>query len=193
MKRFWLACAVLRVLLTCAAGAAAQEPAPDPGGVLRPLADLDLQRNAHPFAPVVDLDARWSVDFLAGLPTGVRLQRDLFTAGPSTLQAEGFLGLEVIFPTAGAGLRYRFAPFRGADDSLAIAPGIDVYGVLNPFDGHDSARGAGFVAADVDVVWRHTHGDRWNGEVGIKAGAGDVFSRHDAVIPVVSAFAGVRF
>src|SRR5437588_5554464 len=95
---------VLLLLAVWAVPAFAQSaPAAAPGGpgLVPPAGASGL----FPAVPSPEPEDRWSADFLLGLPTGVRVQRLLGGDRTAGWQAEGFVGLEVIFPMAGAGVR----------------------------------------------------------------------------------------
>src|SRR4051794_544410 len=88
---------------------------PDPSSIGPPIAAdwRPAQRTGLDEAPS-------SFDFIFGLPTGFRLQ--LGFGEEARWQAEGFLGLELIYPTAGVGLRRRIPWFEGRRDGFVISP-----------------------------------------------------------------------
>jgi hypothetical protein len=149
--------------------------------------------------PAPGSDDPWAVDGLLGVPTGIRLQRDLLSDDGRALVAEGFFGLEVICPTAGLGARCRLPLCRGECDSLVVAPGADAYILLNPFPagGRDVLFGGPaalpLFTGDVDLLWRHRWGNYGEGECGLKLGAGAVRGDSWVVIPVASLIGGWCF
>jgi hypothetical protein len=137
----------------------------------------------------------WSVDLLLGLPTGVRVQRDLLGDDQVALLAEGFLGFDLLDPTLGAGARARFVVTHAAGDALFLNPGVDFYGLLGLqsggfFSGHSDS--FGLITGDVDLSWQHCWGD-WDGELGVKLGAGAVLGNGNGWVPVIALFGGLRF
>lgn len=156
-------------------------------------------------APVPAADAPeprspWSVDYIVGLPAGVRVQRILGEEGVFNLQAEGFVGLELILPTVGAGVRGRLVPVCSANNAIIISPGADAYLLYNIFHGGGElfgsrSAGVGLAAVDIDIAWRHTFRRHGEGEFGVKLGVGAPFG-HDTngtAVPVVGLFGGWRF
>jgi hypothetical protein len=140
----------------------------------------------------------FGVDLLLGLPSGVRI-----SFGPATLNTwvpalEGFAGLYLILPTAGAGLRWSLSPLTNAHDALVLRPGIDVYALDNPFDTggwlSGGSRGLGVIAGDAEFIWHHHFDWGLGGELGLKFGAGAVFSpRASGVMPIGAIFLGFHF
>lgn len=158
-----------------------------------------LLANPQP-ATADDPVSGWGTDLILGLPTGLRLQKALNPERQETFVLEGVVGLyAVIFPTAGGGVRYRFAPIQGRRDALVLSPGVDGYVLVNPFSfGHGWLSGGptaiGMVGADVDCAWRHNLGDHCCGELGLKLGGGVAFGpRSSVVLPLVGVFAGFRY
>jgi hypothetical protein len=143
-------------------------------------------------------DRRWAVDFLLGLPTEVRLQRDLLSDNGRALVVEGFAGLGAIFPEVGGGIRYRLPLRLGCQDALAIAPGADVYVLGNPFHGGSGILSGGpatipLFALDTDLMWQHAFSAHSEGEFGIKLGVGAAAADRAVPVPIVSVFSGWRF
>jgi hypothetical protein len=134
------------------------------------------------------------VDFIFGAPTGFRFQRAL--ADERIWHLEGFIGVEVVFPIVGGGMRRRYAPICGQSDALVIAPGVDAYLLFNVF--HDRKGfwfGGGpalgwMVAGDVDVMWRHAF-STCESQVGVKLGLGVAYGARAAVVPVTGVFGGI--
>src|SRR5262245_55448060 len=155
MRARFLTLADLALASAWTGPAAAQSPAawpPDPTRLAPPAERFHAPDPLPP--PAVDRACPWSLDFILGLPTGFRLQRGL-DADRHWL-VEGFVGFELIFPTAGVGLRWAFTPCCSAEDALTISPGVDVYLLYNVLhDGsdwfHGGPRVVGLAAADVDV------------------------------------------
>jgi hypothetical protein len=153
---------------------------------------------AEPGPPPAPPDNPWSIDFLLGLPTEVRLQRTLLGDNGRGLVVEGFAGLEAIFPEVGGGIRYRVPLRLGSQNALVIAPGADAYLLGNPFHA-----GSGFLSGgpatiplftlDTDLMWQHTFSEHSEGEFGVKLGVGTASADRDVIIPVVSVFSGWRF
>jgi hypothetical protein len=194
MKPRQVGCVFLTLFFALSSRAQAQEPMPEPipsGVIVTPESFKALE------APVPCVQP-WTVDFIFGLPTGFRLQRELLGNERTALLTEGFLGLEAIFPTAGAGLRARLMPFSGAHDCMQINPGLDAYVLANPFfNSGDTFFGGGpraicVFAGDVDIIWQHAFSQRNSGELGVKLGAGES-SATGRTVPVVGIFGGFRF
>src|SRR5437763_4886799 len=101
-----IAVGVFLLLSAFASHSPAQVEAPPPSDR---LADAPAPSPPPPWHP-------WSGELLLGFPTGVRLQRDLCRDG--AWQAEGFVGFDLIFPMVGGGIRHRFTPCRGENDTL---------------------------------------------------------------------------
>lgn len=140
----------------------------------------------------------WSADLLLGLPTGVRLQRTLDEDDHGAWFAEGFVGLEFIFPMVGGGARRGLTAVCGGRDALCVNPGLGAYLLINPLSGMDGFFGGGptlggLIAADVDLVWRHAFGECSEGHLGLKLGAGFGHGASWGVLPIVSIFLGWRF
>jgi hypothetical protein len=150
-------------------------------------------------ASLPEVPLPWQVDLILGFPSGVRAQRTLF-GGP--WMVEGFAGLELILPAAGLGFRRQCVVLEGACNALMINPGSDFYLCALPHatswgdrgSGSVGWRGAGAVITDIDLIWRHAVGNGAESQVGLKLGAGPVFSRHGSgVVPVVGLFLGWGF
>jgi hypothetical protein len=189
-------CVVVAWILLPTANARAQAPsaftvAPD---LTAPRVDLDRAASLAEEPP----SALWAVDLLLGVPTGVRIS--VGPAAPNTFvpALEGFAGFYVILPMAGAGLRWSLSPVAGERDALLVRPGIDAYALDNPFDSGGwfggGPRGIGVIAGDVEFIWQHHFDRRWSGELGLKLGAGTVFSsRVSGVAPIGAIFLGFHF
>jgi hypothetical protein len=180
-------------------GATAAQPAP-----LAPMASS----TTAPAVPPGDVDgslpitaavaASWHPDLLIGLPTGLRLQRTFADDGRHAWVGEAFVGLELIFPMAGVGLRRRFTPICGENNCLRFSPGIDVYGIHWNFDGGQlfghSEGSAALLGADVDVTWEHSWTRGFGSELGVKVGVGEVLGRNGSFgVPIICLFGGFRF
>lgn len=170
------------LLLALPVGSAlAQSPAAPP-----PAAS-DMAAPGEPAAVTAPAPG-WSLDLLVGLPTGLRVQARL---GESAWVAEGFVGLYIIVPMAGGGVRRCFTPLSGERDALCLSPGVDVYLLMDPFNNKYYYGGG---AADVDIFWRHTYGPCLQSDLGIKVGVGGVVGGHGgAAVPILSLFGGLRF
>lgn len=175
------------------AGAAqADEPSP-------PMAPPEREGPADCILPPCPASCgpNWTVDFIFGLPTGFRFQRAVNEE--RLWHFEGFVGLEMIFPMAGIGVRRRYAPLCGQHNALIVAPGIDGYALYNPFynsNGFLLSGGvpvAGIAAADVDILWRHTFTERCESQLGFKIGAGAGYGASWGVIPIAGVFTGLRW
>jgi hypothetical protein len=193
MRPFALTGITLFLTLFRAGSALAQMPALLPSDA--PGAALPIERDATPTAPAPPLGAppspRWSLDLLVGLPTGLRVQRRL---GESACFVEGVAALYVILPMLGGGFRHCCTLLSGENNALCLSPGIDAYLLEIPSDGKHHG---GLLTGDVDILWRHTYGKRWQGDLGVKLGAGAaVFGRSSGGVlpaPVVCLFGGLRF
>ena len=129
-----------------------------PGGSLPVPSDAPAGPAQHGSEPVVLVVGRETkprgMDLVLGLPTGVRFFGELGPREDHAPEMEGFLGLYLICPTAGIGLRWPFRPLCGQRHALVLRPGVDGYILLNPFyrgDGWlgDSNPLLALVAADV--------------------------------------------
>lgn len=171
--------------------------------ILLPLASA----RAEPPAPVIPDNALWAtdtpqqvndqfaigkprLDLLLGLPLALRYQTPLWHDGSSALQAEFLGGLYLIFPVAGAGLRYQWEAFSWKGRHLVVSPGLGLYGLYNTL--HDGGgwfgggpSGWGLAVADLDLVW-----SRSNGQFGVKFGLG---GGGQVALPFVALFAGWQF
>ncbi len=186
-------------------------------GLFAPLAGAQVP---HPFIDLADLapitlaapptpdpappgqPSVWYIDLVLGFPTGLRAQKALCE---SPWMLEGFLGLEVILPTVGVGARRQCVLLDGTCDALLVNPGIDAYLAYVPslptfdFDrmgGGSTAGGvAGALAADVDVVWRHTFSGGTQTRIGLKLGVGAASRFHHGAIalPLAALFLGWGF
>lgn len=184
MRRFALIALPLLLLAPPAGSALAQIPAALPSATS--AMPLPSARDAVPalFASPPDPPPtpRWSLDLLLGLPTGLRVQRQL---GESPWFAEGIAGVYVVPPFVGGtmlggGFRRCFTPFAGEYNALCISPGIDAYlasfqVLLDP-----GKHAGGVIAADVDVLWRHTYGKGCQGDLGVNLGRGRLVSGRGA-------------
>jgi hypothetical protein len=202
MTRRTLALGILVALIVGSGPAAAQTgpllpAAPNPSiapvvaGGAEPVLAADAPEPRSP----------WAVDYIVGLPAGVRVQRFLGEEGVFNLELEGFAGLELILPTVGAGLRARLVPLCSTHNAIIISPGVDAYLLYNILHGGSgelfgsSSAGVGLAAADIDIAWRHTFRRHGEGEFGVKLGVGAPFG-HDTngtAVPVVGLFGGWRF
>jgi hypothetical protein len=165
---------------------------PDPPGVI-PSALMPPPTTSQ--ATLFDTTPPWHVDLVLGFPAGLRVQHSLFG---TPLAVEGFLGLELIVPTAGLGLRWQGTVLQGSSNALMISPGIDAYvGTLESGSWGSSAHWRTFFgcAGDVDLVWRHVLGDGVEGNVGIKLGlvAGGTSHRSGFTLPVLGVCMGWGF
>jgi hypothetical protein len=200
MTRRTLAVGILVALIVSTAPAAQTGPllpaAPNP--TIAPVVASGAE--AVPAADAPEPRSPWSVDYIVGLPAGVRVQRILGEEGVFNFQVEGFVGLELILPTVGAGVRARLVPVCSTYNAIIISPGVDAYLLYNILHGGgelfgSSSAGVGLAAADVDIAWRHTFRRHGEGEFGVKLGIGAPFG-HDAngiAVPVVGLFGGWRF
>jgi len=201
MRRLCLAFAVWTILFAWANSADAQTPADVP-------AREDPPSLAEPYSAIfsglppvaVPCDPCWTADLLLGFPTGVRVQHTLGDDLGRNWLVEGFAGLELIFPIAGAGVRRRFTPCCGERNALVVSPGVDFYVLYNTF--HDA--GGWFsggpstfevVTGDIEVFWQHVLSDRCSSNLGIKLGAGYAGNSggRAVIVPVVALSFGFRF
>ncbi len=160
--------------------------------------------NANPALLQSDLPPvhPWSIDFLIGLPTGVRVKRFVDGSRDSGFIVEAFAGIGLFYlPMAGVGVRYACLPWTGDYNVFSISPGVDVYGLFavassNSSSGYLSSNnnihGASLIAMDVDFCWRHVYDERLSGELGLKVGLFSFFA-FPFPLPVLSLFAGFRF
>jgi hypothetical protein len=173
---------------------------------LAQLAALCCALSAHaqdvPVTPVVPDggavigDRLWSIDLLLGLPTGVRVQRAFDDHVTNRgWEAEGFLGLEIIIPTIGGGLRRKTGLGGILPDEFFVAPGVDAYLMLNPDQRLLSGDAAHLLlTGDIDIGWRHPLSRGGSGEFGVKLGAGVwLGTDNGGVLPVVAMFGGWHF
>jgi hypothetical protein len=135
------------------------------------------------------------VDFIFGVPTGFRFQRAM--AQDRIWHFEGFVGLEVVFPIAGVGVRRRYAPICGQTDALVVAPGVDGYVLFNVYHNSNGfwIGGGGpalgwMVAGDVDLMWRHAF-STCQSQLGVKLGLGVAYGARAAIVPVTGVFGGI--
>jgi hypothetical protein len=142
----------------------------------------------------------WSIDFLLGTQTAVRARRFFDAEKGYGWMFTASAGLDyVLFPFAGAGLRYGFTPYRGRYNSFSISPGVDLHAVYNTFHSGGGwigggPTGFGMVNYDVDLSWRQVYGNSASGEIGLKLGAATLIGKvNHATVPVVSIWAGIRF
>lgn len=139
----------------------------------------------------------FTVDFIFGSPTGFRFQRPV--SEERIWHLEGFIGVNLIFPTAGGGLRRRYAPLRGEHDAMIVAPGFDAYLLFNPLNEKSGfliggGPTLGFaMTADVDMMWRHTFTECLESQLGVKLGAGVGYGARWGVLPVAAVFGGIRW
>jgi hypothetical protein len=176
--RWWVA---VVVGLAVAGPTAARQPAPppvpvNPLGGYQPGDPPPAVPEAFPIpAPPAEAPGRWQADLLVGLPTAVRVRRQL---GESRAWLEAGAGLYVIFPVAFVGLRFDAPLLSGRRDDLLVRPGVSFVGGLgiDATDGRhwragSNASAFGMVAADFDLVWRHRYTERFHGEFGLQLGA----------------------
>ena len=136
----------------------------------------------------------WSVDFLIGIPTGIRVQRFFDSEKNYGWMGEAFVGTELNYLGVGGGLRYATIPWAGEKNSFSINPGIDYYWFAG--DTWGEATSFGVIAVDADFVWRHVYSERVSGNIGLKIGFGIFHHNRDFLpfpLPVFSWFAGLRF
>src|SRR5262249_37194001 len=97
--------------------------APPPGG-----GTLNLQPAFFPSLPQDDASLRGGCrfDVVAGLPIGVRLQVPFAEGERVRLLAEGTLGLYVVLPTVGAGVRAEVDVVTARCNRLTLSPGLGV-------------------------------------------------------------------
>ena len=206
MRRIYLTSLILFMLLPLSA--VAQPPgvieraSQVPDSLLRPQVQENHMPVFEPPYPPQTLRSRclWSADLLVGVPTGVRLQRVLSEDNDRAWLAEGFLGLELIFPMVGGGVRRRLVSWSGECDCLCFSPGLDAYYIHNStrhggglFGGGPEA--FGMVTVDTDMHWRHAWTERLEGDLGLKVGLGVVFGGEDrwGVLPILSVYLGCHF
>jgi hypothetical protein len=193
MRRVFLA---LGTMLVLAGWAQAQTAAPAAApSYSSPVADFSGSMALSPALGAPPHDPLWSVDLLAGLPTGVRVQHSLGDDLGRDWLIEGFAGLDyVIFPMAGAGIRRRLTPFRGDHDALVISPGLGfylLYDGIGWFGGGPST--VEMLALDVEVSWQHDFNERSGGQLGLRLGGGGVWGERGGFLPIVSLVFGLRF
>jgi hypothetical protein len=181
------------LIILGAEGALAQAPPPEPP-VAENAGPLD---GVLPACPTSCGSPSHTVDFLFGLPTGFRIERAV--AEDRLWHLEGFVGIELIFPTVGGSLRRRYDRFGDSRNALVFAPGIDAYLLYNPLHnepGFIIGGGPEFafaVTADVDMMWRHSFTERCQSELGLKLGAGAGYGARWGVLPVGAVFTGIRW
>jgi hypothetical protein len=183
----------LAALALVPASAWAQPPSsfPDTAGVIPPE-----WINAPVRTGQGDSRSPWHMDLLFGLPLGVRAQRDI---GDTPWVCEGFLGLVLINPSVGAGLRRRCVLYQGETRSFMVNPGVDAYlSAIADFSGIGNAMGGGgggggtggFFSADVDLIWSHAGACGSDSRLGVKLG-GAVGT--GGALPIASFFLGWSF
>jgi hypothetical protein len=193
------------VMLLVAGSATAQGPPVDPAPVrptVSPTAILvDLLPPGPPAAAVVIdpgpvCQTRGSFDILAGVFTGLRYQAMVGAGGPWSAEVYGGF-TAVVLPTVGVGIRRRAFATNDPSDLLTVSPGIVAYTLFTPWDlNHDNGTVGGAVVLDVDFTWKHLFSRNFEGNLGVKVGAGVVFGRGGVVpypIPVCSVFFGCGF
>lgn len=209
MRPCFLAGAVLIPLFAAVSGAADLPPAPPAMNQTFPSnASFEgVPVNPLPASPAGPTPREWSVDFIFGLPMGMRAQRSLGEDGSSPWLVEGFLGFELIFPGVGAGVRRRLELFRGTSNTLLVSPGVDGYLFYDYFSSIGGWFGGGppcigLLGGDIDLIWEHRASERWEGLFGLKLGAGaetwigksmDPPTHRILVLPIVGVFGGWRF
>lgn len=139
----------------------------------------------------------WSVQLILGLPTGIRVQREIDGTDGRWI-GEGFVGLEGILPMFGGGARRRLSGWGGDCDALELNFGAGAYLLLNPYSLSGNSFLAGgsssalAVLGDVELVWRHAFSGAAS-EFGLRLGAGPAFGRGWGVVPIAGIFFGLRF
>jgi hypothetical protein len=147
------------------------------------------------------LGKTWGIDLMLGLPAGVRLFCELGAPTHWLPEVEAFAGLYIIVPMVGGGLRWQCTPLCGECNALVVRPGFDGYVLENPFYGSEGWFGGGphyqgMAATDVDLVWQHWFDRHWSGEIGLKVGAGAIFSANrtrELLVPIGGLFMGFRY
>lgn len=143
--------------------------------------------------PAAPVPGRWHCDWLVGLPTGLRSQLRLNDDPAEAWLIEGFLGVEIILPTAGAGVRRRFVCRDDGRWSHSISPGVGCYAVYAVLGG------AVAVVGDVDFIWSKRTDNGGSFDCGLKLGAGPghggfVLSENRTIIlPVASVILGWHY
>jgi len=116
---------------------------------------------------------------------------------------EGMVGLDVLptpfflvaFPVYGVGCRSLYTKRVGGRDTFQLNPALELYAA-----GIDRLRW--FIGPDVELCWLHDFVDHFGLEIGLNFGLGlgiagkmeaDRSSEGPAVLPVIGAFAGMRF
>jgi hypothetical protein len=139
----------------------------------------------------------WQVDLLIGLPSGVRVQRELI---PGRIWAEAGAGVYVIVGTAFVGLRGEGRIFESASTALLVRPGVDAYYVQGFIDhdrgGHyfnSNTESLGAVAIDIDFQWRQRWTRRFHGLATFKIGAGCTFGSVIYPFPILGVGIGGNF
>jgi hypothetical protein len=195
-----------------AAGVSAQAPwttpfeyATTPAAPMTPLPEAGPLLVTVPPATQESLRSGWGANLLLGLPTGVRLQKELDSGPDPAFVLEGFVGLFVVLPTVGGGIRYRCSPIQGRTDCLFLSPGVDAYVLFYP--SHRESDGwfsdnppnefgpqvFGLVSVDVDCAWQHRFGRHADGELGVKLGGGVSLSQPSGFLPLVGIYGGIRY
>lgn len=138
----------------------------------------------------------WKTDLIAGLPTTLRLSRQI---GESKLWAEAGAGFYVLVPTFFAGLRCDSDLYVGRCHSWHVSPGLDFY--FSPrtsmdsgsiIDGEVQSLGAAIV--DFDLIWRVRWHERFRSHLGLKIGAGVAAGAGAwGPVPVLGLMAGCQF
>jgi hypothetical protein len=157
---------------------------------------------AQPCGPACPPDEReppFAVEVLLGQETGVRGQFAVYRDVREAVLIEAFYGM--LFhdlgssDALGAGARYLLrSDWPGCGDSVAIAPGADVFFQLN----HN---GLILLTPSLEVAWLHTLGRSLEWEVGLDVGLGIGVAGHTReghsgageVTPLVSVYTGLRF
>ena len=200
-RALMLGCLIHASTILASPRAAAQTPSAPPAGALPSPVENGLSHapekavGAWSTAGRDSVEKPWGLDVVFGLPTGVRLFRELTPAGDQGLEIEAFAGIYVIDPMLGGGLRWHFTPYHGECNSIILRPGVDGYVLFNPLFGLlGGNKMIGVAAVDVDLVWQHEINRRCTTEFGFKVGAGDAFSSTGShLLPIASILFGLRF
>jgi hypothetical protein len=202
MRPWLLACSLLFVALCLASQAVAEEtallpvpPAPAPWEIATPC--------PFPVVPVAEAPKPdplfatgphqlFDLDILIGLPTAVRFGGAIFRGKSCAFLLEGIAGVDLIVPLAGAGARFRFAPWYGERNAFVLKPGVDGYFLVNPLGFYTGTTTSFVGGADVECLWFHNCGCcGW--ELGVDLGILFTGATAGHLFPLVSFIAGIRF
>lgn len=143
----------------------------------------------------------WRADLLVGVPTGLRVQKQL---GESRVWLEGGAGAYLILPTVFAGIRTEGRIVETKHHMLSVRPGLDVYYMQGYDYQSDYARyrlyDTGHVptyvtpALDFDFEWRLRWAEQFHSTCGLKLGCGVAIS-HDRsfVVPIAALTVGFNY